>query len=105
MNGKARLKLHWGAGIFLALGFGLLLWGWSYPATGRTPISTSAPPAVALQPDPTRTPARNPTATPPTQGGHGHDIFYLYCMPCHGDSGQGLTDEFRLREYPPEDTN
>jgi len=26
-------------------------------------------------------------------------------MPCHGDVGQGLTDEFRLRQYPPEDTN
>jgi hypothetical protein len=26
-------------------------------------------------------------------------------MPCHGDVGQGLTDEFRFREYPPEDTN
>jgi hypothetical protein len=26
-------------------------------------------------------------------------------MPCHGDQGQGLTDEFRNRQYPPEDTN
>ncbi len=26
-------------------------------------------------------------------------------MSCHGDRGQGLTDEFRLRVYPPEDTN
>jgi hypothetical protein len=26
-------------------------------------------------------------------------------MPCHGDVGQGLTDEFRVREYPPEDVN
>jgi hypothetical protein len=26
-------------------------------------------------------------------------------MPCHGDRGQGLTDEFRTRQYPPEDTN
>jgi hypothetical protein len=26
-------------------------------------------------------------------------------MPCHGDRGQGLTDEFRERQYPPEDTN
>ena len=58
-----------------------------------------------FQPDPTPTPFCNPTATPPTQGGHGHDLFYIYCMPCHGDVGQGLTDEFRLRQYPPEDTN
>jgi cytochrome c len=26
-------------------------------------------------------------------------------MPCHGDQGQGLTDEFRTRVYPPEDAN
>ena len=26
-------------------------------------------------------------------------------MPCHGDQGQGLTDEFRFRQYPPEDAN
>jgi mono/diheme cytochrome c family protein len=57
------------------------------------------------QANPTPTPFRNPTATPSSQGGHGHDIFYVYCMPCHGDRGQGLTDEFRNRQYPPEDTN
>ena len=26
-------------------------------------------------------------------------------MPCHGDRGQGLTEEFRNREYPPDDAN
>jgi mono/diheme cytochrome c family protein len=57
------------------------------------------------QTNPTPTPFRNPSPTPPTQGGHGHDVFYIYCMPCHGDQGQGLTDEFRNRLYPPEDTN
>lgn len=64
------------------------------------PLSNSSP-----NPTPTPTPFRNPTATPSSQGGHGHDLFYIYCMPCHGDQGQGLTDEFRLRQYPPEDTN
>jgi len=54
---------------------------------------------------PTRTPFSNPTATPPTQGGNGANTFQVYCMPCHGDVGQGLTDEFRNRQYPPEDTN
>ena len=53
----------------------------------------------------TPTPFRNPTATPPTEGGHGKDVFYLRCMSCHGDRGQGLTDEFRNRVYPPDDTN
>jgi cytochrome c len=45
------------------------------------------------------------TPTPSTQGGHGKDVFWLKCMPCHGDKGQGLTDEFRVAQYPPEDTN
>jgi len=34
----------------------------------------------------------------------GSQVFWLYCMPCHGDRGQGLTDEFR-QVYPPEDRN
>ncbi len=68
----------------------------------------SAPAARPLDsptPQPTRTPPNAPTATPPTQAGHGKDVFYIHCMPCHGDEGQGLTDEFRIRQYPPEDTN
>ena len=30
-----------------------------------------------------------------------HD-YWLLCLPCHGDRGQGLTDEFRTT-YPPEE--
>ncbi len=96
MGRKKRVKFYWVFGIFLTLGFGLLFWSLPRPAEGG---------ATALQLTPTRTPAYNPTPTPPTQGGHGHDVFQLNCMPCHGDVGQGLTDEFRLRVYPPEDTN
>jgi hypothetical protein len=84
--------------VCLSLGAGLL--------TDRvTAGSDRAAVLTTAQADLTPTPFSNPTATPPSQGGHGHDIFYVYCTPCHGDVGQGLTDEFRLREYPPEDTN
>lgn len=38
----------------------------------------------------------------PSQADHGAQIYWLSCMPCHGDQGQGLTDEFR-RTYPPEE--
>ena len=31
----------------------------------------------------------------PTQVDVGHSLYYFHCMPCHGDRGQGLTDEFR----------
>lgn len=31
----------------------------------------------------------------PTQVQRGEASYYYHCMPCHGDQGQGLTDEFR----------
>ena len=65
-------------------------------APSRQPVAASllpTPPFVTLSP------------TPPTQGGHGKDVYNLRCMPCHGDRGQGLTDEFRFRVFPTEDAN
>jgi cytochrome c len=40
----------------------------------------------------------------PAPADYGAQVYWLYCMPCHGDFGQGLTDEFR-ETYPPEDNN
>jgi len=40
----------------------------------------------------------------PTTADLGSRVYWLYCMPCHGDRGQGLTVEFR-EVYPPEDRN
>jgi hypothetical protein len=31
----------------------------------------------------------------PTQVDIGRRLYYFHCMPCHGDRGQGLTDEWR----------
>lgn len=46
-----------------------------------------------------------PTLPPqPSQADFGAQDFWLDCLPCHGDKGQGLTDEFR-QVYPPEDRN
>jgi mono/diheme cytochrome c family protein len=113
-----RIRLLLMGWMCLGLGVGLFLWGW--PTRSRAVGGTSRAAALTdlaaagldraavlttTQANPTPTPLYNPTATPPSQGGHGHDIFYVYCTPCHGDVGQGLTDEFRLRAYPPEDTN
>ena len=39
--------------------------------------------------------ARPPMSDPPTQAELGHYRYYLSCMVCHGDKGQGLTDEWR----------
>ena len=38
----------------------------------------------------------------PSQADHGAQVYWLSCLPCHGDRGQGLTDEFR-DTYPKED--
>ena len=46
-----------------------------------------------------------PTLPPsPSQADYGAQVYWLSCLPCHGDRGQGLTDEFRTT-YPPEDRN
>ncbi|MCX6079513.1 MAG: hypothetical protein NTW32_08280 [Chloroflexi bacterium] len=46
-----------------------------------------------------------PTMPPnPSQADRGSQDYWLNCSPCHGDRGQGLTDEFR-RQYPTEDQN
>ncbi len=48
----------------------------------------------------TPTPLIDRLATPvipenPTPIDLGRQVYYLHCMPCHGDVGQGLTDEWR----------
>lgn len=50
--------------------------------------------------DPAPTPTYDPLAQPelpsdPTDLEMGRYLFWRHCMPCHGDVGQGLTDDFR----------
>ena len=57
--------------------------------------------AQTTTPTPTYDPfAEPPLSENPTQLEHGRYLFWRYCMPCHGDVGQGLTDEFRLMWEP-----
>jgi hypothetical protein len=51
-------------------------------------------PAPALTPTPDRL-AEPDLPANPTQLDLGQHLYWLNCMPCHGDQGQGLTDEFR----------
>jgi mono/diheme cytochrome c family protein len=39
--------------------------------------------------------ARPPMSDPPTQVELGHAEYWMSCMVCHGDRGQGLTEEWR----------
>ena len=62
---------------------------------------------ILQAPDPTPTIDRlapPPTVTSPTQADEGAYLYWLNCQPCHGDRGQGLTDEWRM-QYPEEDRN
>ena len=40
----------------------------------------------------------------PSQADKGAQVYWLTCLPCHGDRGQGLTEEFK-QTYPAEDRN
>ena len=66
--------------------------------------------ALSIQAQPTPTATLSPferLAEPtlpssPQQADYGAQSYWLLCLPCHGDRGQGLTDEFR-ETYPPEE--
>ena len=60
-------------------------------------FQANLPPA---QTDLTPTPTYDPLVEPPlpehpTELELGKNLYWHWCMPCHGDVGQGLTDEFR----------
>lgn len=80
----------------IALGIALLLAGLFFD-TGRA--------GPQAQVTPTRDRLAEPTLpAAPTQADRGAQVYWLSCLPCHGDLGQGLTDEFRAA-YPEEDRN
>jgi hypothetical protein len=57
-----------------------------------SPGTVASPPAETPTPDRLAVPVM-PEA--PTQLDVGRNLYYYHCMPCHGDRGQGLTDEWR----------
>ena len=90
---------------------GLFLWGQAFLflalllqlAPAPAGASTATPPA----PTPAATPtidrlAPPPTVESPTQADEGAYLYWVNCQPCHGDVGQGLTDEWRA-QYPEEE--
>jgi hypothetical protein len=84
--------------IFIPFGIALLFAGLFFDGG-------NAQSPVGLQTTPAPTPDRlaEPTLPAmPSQADLGAQVYWLSCLPCHGDKGQGLTDEFRA-VYPPED--
>ncbi len=91
-------------GAFLFIGASLLLTGNADASQSRQAGSTPTP---IPSPTPTFDPQRlaSPEAPEvPTQLSKGEYIFWGVCIACHGDRGQGLTDEWRLGAYA-EDSN
>jgi hypothetical protein len=59
--------------------------------------------AQSITPTPDRL-ARPTLPAEPSQADKGAQVYWLTCLPCHGDRGQGLTAEF-METYPVEDRN
>jgi quinol-cytochrome oxidoreductase complex cytochrome b subunit len=63
--------------------------------------ASSAPPEPEITPTPLVNPRMEQPALPqnPTLADQGAQIYWLYCLACHGDQGQGLTDEYRKMAF------
>lgn len=83
-RGKMRSSLGWIAPVALGVLLGLLMLNGT-PAAAQQPAATPTPDRLA-------TPVM-PSSPTPVDVGRG--VYYTDCMPCHGDRGQGLTDEWR----------
>ncbi len=57
------------------------------PSVEETQMAGMSPIPPQLEPP--------PTVYPPAQADNGAQVYYKVCMVCHGDQGQGLTDQFR----------
>ena len=100
-----KLKIYTPFPFFLALVLVLGVSSWSSPGA-----------VVKMQmPTPTAMSPKTPTPTedswiivdlPPdaTQLEYGAEVYRLVCKACHGDKGQGLTDDWRA-QWAPEDQN
>jgi hypothetical protein len=104
-----RKALGWA--LLIGLG-GLLLAGGMLPAATPVAAPTATPTAtVAGTPIPeliltlTYNRLDKPqVSSPPTQADKGAVYYWLVCIPCHGDKGQGLTEEWR-EVFGPEEKN
>ena len=87
---------------FVALIIALLMAGLFFENGIASPVGQSSTPTATL--DPFERLAKPTVPAEPSQADLGAQDYWLYCLPCHGDRGQGLTDEFR-ETYPPDEVN
>jgi mono/diheme cytochrome c family protein len=69
------------------------------------PFNVADAPGEIFSPTPTYDPlVEPPLPEHPTELALGRNLYWHWCMTCHGDRGQGLTDEFRA-VWEPEHQN
>jgi hypothetical protein len=81
--------------LFISIGIALLFAGLFFDM-GTVVAQTSMPTPDRL--------AQPTLSASPSQADMGAQVYWLSCLPCHGDRGQGLTEEFK-QTYPEEDRN
>ena len=86
--------------ISIAFGIALLLAALFFDRGTASSVNQQATPVNTLSPFERL--AKPTLPAQPSQADHGAQVYWLSCLPCHGDKGQGLTDEFRTT-YPPEE--
>jgi mono/diheme cytochrome c family protein len=86
--------------ITIAFGIALLTAGLFFVGGMASSVKPQATPVNTLSPFERLAEPTLPAE--PSQADHGAQVYWLSCLPCHGDKGQGLTDEFRTT-YPPEE--
>jgi cytochrome c len=87
----------------VSLGIALLMAGLFFDGgTASSPVSQPATPTSTLSPFERL--AKPTVPAEPSQADLGAQDYWLYCLPCHGDRGQGLTYEFR-ETYPPDEVD
>ena len=86
--------------ISLAFGIALLLAGLFFDGGTASSVQQEATPTSTLSATERLLKPTLPAA--PSQADMGAQDYWLHCLPCHGEKGQGLTEEFR-QTYPPEE--
>jgi len=99
--------------IVMLIGLALIVMAACFGAGSSTPDRSITPTLIPIRtdfPDLVLTLTYNrldkpqPEADPPSQYDQGAVYYWLVCIPCHGDRGQGLTDEWR-QVFGPEEMN
>jgi len=88
--------------ILIALGIALLLAALFFDGGTASPVEQQATPVNTLSASERLLKPTLPAK--PSQADQGAQDYWLYCLACHGERGQGLTEEFR-ETYPPDEIN